>query len=1173
MASRERVVEFAVKARDEYSKVLKNLEQQQKRVSAAAQASNRRAVVGVAKGEIESAVANYKRLSTEVDRYRAVQANAARTGSLSASEMRELGETIKLVRDRSREAMGALQQKRAALQQINGEARVGFSSFSRLATEMQRGAVASTNESVALVNTTAELNKLTTASKKATTAQGALGDRMDSVSGAGGRDKKKGSSTAGDPEDILVYGLRPWQLTNLGYQVNDVVSGLAMGQAPLQVLAQQAGQFAQIWPNVMVSVARSIPQLVLLGGVLAPFIAVAMRLKEAGDSVEYFQRKLALSADGYRNTAQGLAGVSDEIKKLGISIDDARSLAAGFAADGLPTGQFAQFAKIAKSISDATGEGVVDAGQRLSQAFGGNVESVLELNKELNFLTLAQYDQVRAMKASGDEAGAMAFALDALKTRAAESKVETSEWGKTLVEAKGAWNDFVQALQDTGVIQFVSREIQYFGRDIRNMTRDARAGAKALKDVFTTDLEDRIRDLRTSIQIEESLRSTGFTSGAAGMFGEDNLSKMKSELATLVSQRRELVEHVKDESLYSEKAYEATKKTVAATEQKKVAAREAVYQLQEQMSQETRLAQLTERQQYIEQKALEAKNKLLAEGVRLRQEEIDAELKKVRSSAGAAYDAQRFGTSGAGYNSVADRIAGIESGGNPTAKNPNSTATGLGQFIESTWLRMFKQYFPDRAKGMTDSTILALRENADVSRSMIELYARENAAILQKAGVAVNEASVYLAHFLGPTGAVAVLTAQADTPVSKLLSSDAIKSNRNILEGKTAGEVASWANQKAGTSPVEVEAQARLTEMGREYLTDYRKRVEQQQFELNLLSKSAKEAAVAKALRDEELKAREAGKDLTKEQRAETERLAALEFDRNNVNQKVNELLEKRSTLMERMDLAQQSGDQSLYATTYSELDAVNGKLNEAIASAIAFWQAMGGEGSVNAIASLQNIEIAIGQSTQRMRSQFLPTAEDINRELAEIGSTAWSSFAEAIAKGENAADAFFRALQQGIAEFLIDIGKAIVKQALFNALTGGKDANGGIGGTIAGAISKVFGAKHSGGIVGNTTQSRRVNPMVFAGAQRYHGGGIVSDGLRQGEVPIVALEGEEVLTENDPRHSANGGGGKAVNLKVVNAFDPVEVMEAALSSVAGERVMTNWITRNQNKLNGALGR
>jgi hypothetical protein len=358
-----------------------------------------------------------------------------------------------------------------------------------------------------------------------------------------------------------------------------------------------------------------------------------------------------------------------------------------------------------------------------------------------------------------------------------------------------------------------------------------------------------------------------------------------------------------------------------------------------------------------------------------------------------------------------------------------------------------------------------------------------------------------------------------------------------------------------------------------EYLTDYQKRVEQQKFELDLMSKSAREAAILKAVRDEENRARETGLQLTKEQRAETERLAAEEFDRSNVNREVNELLEQRSLLLERMDLAQSSGDQSLFASTATELDNVNTKLNEAIASAIAFWQAMGGEGAANAISQLQNMQITIGQSTDRMKTQFLPTAEDINEKLADIGGNAFSAFAQAIANGENAADAFFNALLQGISEFLIEIGKAIIKQALFNALTGGTSSGAGAGGGIGGLLSGLFGAKHSGGMVGATTQTRRVNPMVFAGAQRYHGGGIVTDGLRQGEVPIVALEGEEVLTENDPRHSANGGGGKAVNLKVVNAFNPEEVLEAALSSVAGERILTNWMTRNQNKVNGALGR
>lgn len=1172
MASRERVVEFAVKARDEYSKVLRNLEQQQKRLSASAAAQNRRAVIGVAKGEIETAVANYKRLNSEVDRYRAVQANAARTGALSAAEMRELGDTIKLVRDRSREAMGALQQKRAALQQINGEARVGFASFSRLATEMQRGAVASANESVSLVNTTAELNKLTTASKKAAAAQGSLGDRMDSVINAGGgtsatsRNRRK----KGEEQEVELYGLKGYQLGNLGYQVSDVVSGLAMGQNPFQILTQQAGQFIQIWPKAMENLIRYAPRIAGATAILAPFVAAALRLKEAGDSAEYFQKKFALSADSSRHSSEELAKAAAVIKGLDISIDDARSMVANFAESGIPTGQFKEYAKLAKAIGEVTGADVGEAGKKLSDAFTGNLDSVLDLNKELGFLTVSQHDQVLAMKASGDEAGAMSYAFSILKGNAEQNKVAITEWGAALKEMHGAWTDLVDALESTGVIEFVAREWRLFGRDVENVTKSVRAGAKSLNDLVSPDLEVQIRELRATIASEETWRRNAGL-GSADPESPDLIAQRNRLLALENQLRRETVEHIKDEALYSDDATAATRAATTATTQKTNAAREAAGQIIEQMNQEARLAQLSERNRYIEQKALEAENKLREKSIGLRKEEMAAEVEKVRVAAAAQFDRQRFSAaSGSGY---VDWIVGAESGGDPNAKNPRSSATGLGQFLDSTWLNLFKKYFPDRAVGMTNELILELRKNAQLSKTMIDLYAQENADIIQKAGLSVDAAAKRLAHFLGPTDAIKVLKADAATPVSELLGADKIAANREVLAGKNAGQVRQWAQPNFNIPDAAVAAQAQMVESGQQYLVDFQKRNEQQQFELSLLNKTAREAAILKAVREEELKAREAGLPFLEQERKAVAERTARDFDSKNINLDVNKLLEERSILLERMQLAQESGDISLYASTATELDGILAKLKEIIPTAIAAWQALGGEEAAKAIAILRNTQLEIGSITQRFQTQFLPTAEDINRELADVGSNAFSAFAEAIANGENSVEAFFSALRQGIAEFLIDIGKAIVKQALFNMLTGGKDAGGGIGGAIAGAITRVFGAKHSGGLVGQTTQTRRVNPMVFAGAQRYHGGGIVTDGLRQGEVPIVALEGEEVLTENDPRHSANGGGGKAVNLKVVNAFSAEEVLEAALSSVAGERILTNWMTRNSNKVNGALGR
>lgn len=63
-------------------------------------------------------------------------------------------------------------------------------------------------------------------------------------------------------------------------------------------------------------------------------------------------------------------------------------------------------------------------------------------------------------------------------------------------------------------------------------------------------------------------------------------------------------------------------------------------------------------------------------------------------------------------------------------------------------------------------------------------------------------------------------------------------------------------------------------------------------------------------------------------------------------------------------------------------------------------------------------------------------------------------------------------------------------------------------------ALDAFFGADHTGGTVGRETMHRAVNPMVFAGAPRMHGGGLLP-----GERPIIARDGEGVFT---PRQMDN---------------------------------------------------
>lgn len=149
--------------------------------------------------------------------------------------------------------------------------------------------------------------------------------------------------------------------------------------------------------------------------------------------------------------------------------------------------------------------------------------------------------------------------------------------------------------------------------------------------------------------------------------------------------------------------------------------------------------------------------------------------------------------------SLVDQIIGVESGGDPNAKNPLSTASGPSQFINSTWLSMIKQHRPDLAQGASDSDLLALKADPQLSKEMTAAYAADNGAILSNAGLPVTPGTTYLAHFAGPQGAVKVLSADPNAPVSDVLGADAVNANP-FLRGMTVAGLQAWADRKMGGS-------------------------------------------------------------------------------------------------------------------------------------------------------------------------------------------------------------------------------------------------------------------------------------------------------------------------------------------------------------------------------------
>jgi len=89
-------------------------------------------------------------------------------------------------------------------------------------------------------------------------------------------------------------------------------------------------------------------------------------------------------------------------------------------------------------------------------------------------------------------------------------------------------------------------------------------------------------------------------------------------------------------------------------------------------------------------------------------------------------------------DAVVERIIGVESYGDPNAKNKRSSATGLGQFLDETWLDMIRAHRPDLAKGRSQDEILELRRDAKVAREITARFTQRNAEMLRKRGLPVT---------------------------------------------------------------------------------------------------------------------------------------------------------------------------------------------------------------------------------------------------------------------------------------------------------------------------------------------------------------------------------------------------------------------------------------------------
>ncbi len=142
--------------------------------------------------------------------------------------------------------------------------------------------------------------------------------------------------------------------------------------------------------------------------------------------------------------------------------------------------------------------------------------------------------------------------------------------------------------------------------------------------------------------------------------------------------------------------------------------------------------------------------------------------------------------------------AKAESNFDPSVKAKTSSATGLFQFIKSTWLDVVEKHGVKHGidPNQSQSRLLNLRKDPEIASVMAAEFAKDNEAVLDANwGGEVGQTELYFAHFLGSGGASKFLRAHDHNPNGQAarLFPAAAKANRGVFYDRGTGQAKSLA--------------------------------------------------------------------------------------------------------------------------------------------------------------------------------------------------------------------------------------------------------------------------------------------------------------------------------------------------------------------------------------------
>jgi len=144
-------------------------------------------------------------------------------------------------------------------------------------------------------------------------------------------------------------------------------------------------------------------------------------------------------------------------------------------------------------------------------------------------------------------------------------------------------------------------------------------------------------------------------------------------------------------------------------------------------------------------------------------------------------------------------LSKIESNDRPYVQAESSTASGLYQFIRSTWIGEGGAWGQDaNGKPILRPAFGGLKPSPEEQLRRAKSFTAKNAAYLTKQGIPINRASLYAAHFFGSVTAARVIGADVNARADLIAGEAATKANPSILRGKTVGQFLNWLHTKTG---------------------------------------------------------------------------------------------------------------------------------------------------------------------------------------------------------------------------------------------------------------------------------------------------------------------------------------------------------------------------------------